>query len=139
MKQIKVFTDGGARGNPGPAGIGCVIYDENSTELKSISKYIGETTNNQAEYSALIEALKWIKDNFTSDIEKIICMLDSQLVVEQLKGNYRVKNQDLAVLFLETKKLCENLDINIEFLHIPRNQNKIADKLVNQALDNYLK
>ncbi|MFA6423180.1 MAG: ribonuclease HI family protein [Patescibacteria group bacterium] len=132
--NLKVYTDGGARGNPGPAGIGIIIKNDDKIIAK-IKKYIGEATNNQAEYQAILSALEFIKANYVGKIDSLLCSLDSQLVVEQLRGNYKVKNQDLAILFLKIKKICEDLDLKIEFVHIPREQNKLADKLVNIAID----
>ncbi|MCL5407167.1 MAG: ribonuclease HI family protein [Patescibacteria group bacterium] len=136
--KIIIFSDGGARGNPGPAGIGCVIQNAN---LKSqISKYIGTTTNNQAEYTAVIEALKWVIANHTVTATSQVAVeveffLDSELVVEQLNGRYKVKNEGLKPLFWQIRDLIMQLGGKVTFKHIPREQNKEADKLVNLAID----
>jgi len=126
-----IFSDGGARGNPGPAGIGAVLYDENKKVIAEISEYLGETTNNQAEYKALIAALK--KANGLG-IKEAACYLDSELVVKQLKREYKVKNKDLAPLFLEIHNLSLNFE-KISYTHIPREQNSVADRLANEAMD----
>lgn len=132
-------TDGGARGNPGPAAIGIVFYDEKESLLHKIGKPIGESTNNVAEYLAVIEALKtvqksqWLKDNHNK--AEIYCRLDSQLVVEQICGRYKVKNEGLKGLYQEVLSLIAEIKAKIYFCHISREENKIADKLVNKALD----
>ncbi len=136
-KTITIFTDGGARGNPGPATIGIVInsrFTENGIEKAETTnqgKFLGSTTNNVAEYSALIEALELIK--MESDAE-IVCNLDSELVVKQLNGQYRVKDENLKQLWQKVKLLQAKFK-NISFKHIPRAQNKLADKIVNEVLD----
>lgn len=130
---LTVYTDGGARGNPGPAGIG-VLIEKNQEQFK-ISKYIGLATNNQAEYQAVIEALKYLIVNFTGSNITAQFYLDSQLVVEQLAGNYKIKNEGLKTLFNEARDLILKLGGQISFTHIPREQNCVADKLVNLAID----
>jgi ribonuclease HI len=126
-----IYTDGGARGNPGPAGIGAVIYNQKGEEMATISKYIGKATNNQAEYQALIAALKKAKD---LNIKEVIVYLDSELIVKQINREYRVKDQDLAKLFLEVHNLILSFK-KIEFFHIKREKNQRADQLANQAMD----
>lgn len=129
--KLTIFTDGGARGNPGPAGIGAVILDEKGSAVAEISEYIGETTNNQAEYKALIAALFKAKELGGQELE---VFLDSELVVKQLNREYRVKDQGLAPLFVQVYNLSLGFK-KIVFKHIRREKNKEADKLVNQALD----
>lgn len=137
-----IHTDGGARGNPGPAGIGVLIELDNQTNSKTdnsdnrveISKYIGEKTNNQAEYEAVIEALKWIHENIKDDIDAEF-LLDSELVVHQLNGKYKVKNEGLKPLFWEARDLVLKLGGRVSFSHISREKNQVADKLVNNAID----
>jgi len=131
MNKYIIFTDGGARGNPGPSGIGAVIYDEKKNVIAEISEYLGEGTNNQAEYKALIAALKRATTLEGQDIE---CYLDSELVVKQLNREYKVKNKDLAPLFLEIHNLSLNFK-KISYTHIPRERNSEADKLANEAMD----
>lgn len=135
MKKIKIYTDGGARGNPGPAGCGVVIYDSQNKKIKEINKFIGKATNNQAEYNALILGLQKAKELKAEEVE---CFLDSQLVVEQLNHNYKIKNPDLGFLFIKVWNLSQFFK-KISFFHIPREKNKEADKLVNEAIDLELK
>lgn len=131
MSKAIIHTDGGARGNPGPAGIGAVIkIGEKVIELK---RYIGEATNNQAEYRALILALEHALEAKVTEAE---CLLDSELVVKQLNREYRVKDKDLAALFVKVYNLSTKFK-KITFKHIYREQNKHADKLVNEAIDNH--
>lgn len=134
MKKIIINTDGGARGNPGPAGIGVVFSSENGKALAKYKEYIGEATNNVAEYRALILALEKSKDFICDEFE---CRLDSELIVKQLKGEYKVKDEKMKDLYSKAQELI--FFRPIKFLHIPREKNKIADKLVNEAIDQALK
>lgn len=129
MKTIEVFTDGGSRGNPGPAGIGVFILPD-----VKFGKYIGQATNNQAEYTAVLEALKYLKENIKEDCI-IKFSLDSQLVVEQLNGNYKLKHDGLKPLFWQIRDLILVLGGRVVFNHVLREKNKIADELVNKAID----
>ncbi|NTU98992.1 ribonuclease HI family protein [Candidatus Falkowbacteria bacterium] len=129
--KLVIFTDGGARGNPGPAAIGAVIRDEKEQVVAEISEYIGETTNNQAEYRAVIAAIAKAKELGAIELD---FYLDSLLVVEQLNGNYKVKNKDLAPLFIQIHNARLGFK-KVTFAHVRREQNKDADKLVNLALD----
>jgi len=141
MNILNIYTDGGARGNPGPAGIGVVFKNGEDESIHSHKEYIGEATNNQAEYAAIIRALelvlksKWFAENNKKEGSKIVCRLDSQLVVEQICGNYKVKNSGISELMSQVKTLLNQIEMPIEFIHIKREQNKLADKLVNQAID----
>lgn len=130
-KEIIIYSDGGARGNPGPAGIGAVLYNNKKERIAEISQYLGIKTNNQAEYIALIEALKKAKELKGVEIQ---AFLDSELIVRQLNREYKVKNKDLAPLFLEVNNLSLGFK-KITFKHIYREENKEADKLANQAMD----
>lgn len=130
MKLIS-FSDGGARGNPGPAGVGAVLFNEKNEIVEELSFYLGETTNNQAEYRALIMALEKAKALGATEME---CYLDSELVVKQLNREYKVKNQDLAPLFLKIHNISLGFK-KITFTHVPREKNSIADGLANQAMD----
>ena len=143
MKELVTFTDGGARGNPGPAGIGVVIYlNENAgtldvekmVVLKKIKKYIGEATNNVAEYTALIVALEAALE---FDIKNVKCVLDSELVVKQLNGEYKIKEPTLQGLAQKVKALARGFE-SVKFSHVRREKNKLADQLVNQAMDEEL-
>jgi len=131
--MIYLNSDGGARGNPGPAAIGIVIRDEENVLEKYSEKLKGKLTNNVAEYLALIKSLELVL-KYTK--EDIICVLDSELVVKQLLGEYRVKDKKLIPLFLEVQKLQENFK-KITYKQVSRNDRfqKIADYLLNQELD----
>ena len=128
MKAI-LHTDGGARGNPGPAGIGVVL--ELDQDKKTFKKYIGESTNNQAEYQALILGLTEAKKAGASEVD---CYLDSELVVKQLKREYKVKNEGLAPLFIQVWNLSQQFK-KVKFFHVFREDNKAADQLVNEAIN----
>lgn len=131
MIKYYIYTDGGARGNPGPAAIGVVIKNEAGENVCEISKYIGEKTNNQAEYTAVIEALQKTKELKADELN---FFLDSELVVKQLNREYKVKDQDLAMMFLKIHNLSMYFK-KIYYNHVPREKNVEADKLVNVALD----
>lgn len=130
MPDYKLYTDGGARGNPGPAGIGFVLYKDGQN-IYEFSKYIGECTNNVAEYTALLAGLTYCVEN---KISKVGCFLDSELVVKQLNGIYKVKHPDMKILY-DKIIILKNTIGDVTFLNIPREQNKQADALVNKALD----
>ncbi|OGG26418.1 hypothetical protein A2960_06080 [Candidatus Gottesmanbacteria bacterium RIFCSPLOWO2_01_FULL_39_12b] len=139
MHKLIIFTDGGARNNPGPAGIGVVIKTEEGKILNKISRKIGQTTNNVAEYTAVIEALEWLKKSsqLSSASWRISCHFysDSTLVVNQLNGKFKVKDSKLRELLLKVRILEQEIKVNIYYNVIPRSQNSQADLLVNQALD----
>ncbi len=131
-KKIIINTDGGARGNPGPAGIGVVIKSENGQILGNFKQYIGEATNNCAEYKALILALQETVKISKETVLEI--RMDSELIVRQMQGQYKIKEPSLKLLAAEVIKLIKNFK-NVTFRHVPREQNKEADKLVNEAID----
>lgn len=139
MKLI-IYTDGASRGNPGPASYGFTISDENGKLWYEEGKYIGQTTNNVAEYTAVLKALKYIKkaEEKSSQKEifhtKIELFADSKLVAEQLLGNYKVKAKHLKPIIEQIKILAVELG-GVTYSHILRSQNTAADKLANQALD----
>lgn len=130
--KIVMYTDGGARGNPGPAAIGVVFPDLK----KEYGEQIGIATNNIAEYKAVIFGLKKVKQLLKDEYENIEIEVrsDSELLVHQMNGKYRVKNENLKHLYIETQNLLGNFK-NVIFVHIPREKNKEADKMVNSALD----
>ena len=132
LKKAIMYTDGGARGNPGIAGIGIVIEDKHGNVIREISQYIGEQTNNVAEYKALSRGLEVALD---LGIKEIICYLDSELVVKQIKGEYKVKNERMIPMYNMVMPLIKKFD-NFEIIHVKRESNKKADKLVNKAIDN---
>lgn len=137
MSQLNVFSDGGARGNPGPAGAGAAINDADGHTLAEVSQPLGTMTNNQAEYWAVVLILEkltaLLKDGYQAD--RVRYQLDSKLIVEQLAGNYRVKHPGLQPLYHRAKELILALPIPIDITHIPRHRNKQADALANQAMD----
>ncbi len=134
MKEIKIYTDGGSRGNPGPAACAFVIY-ENDQILFEKSLFIGTTTNNVAEYSGVLSAIDWC---LMSNVECLISFyLDSELVVKQMKGEYRIKDERLKILYDKIKSSIINHQLSIKFNHVPRAQNARADYLVNQELDQH--
>lgn len=130
--RLTVFTDGGSRGNPGSAAVGVYICDEAGNELEKYSKYIGRATNNIAEYSAVVEAINLIKKYSPQDV---LFKLDSELVVRQLNGDYKVKDPVLKKIYFDIKSLLNDLDAKCLFTHIKREENKVADMLVNIELD----
>lgn len=129
--MYKLFTDGGSRGNPGKAAIGYFLFDKEDKLVDFGGEYIGENTNNNAEYNGLIAGLKLAKKN---DVKEINCNLDSELVVKQLNGEYKVKHPDMQTLFAKVEELKKNFT-EIKFTHVRREFNKHADKMVNTILD----
>lgn len=130
--KLIVYTDGGARGNPGPAGVGVVICDETGNKiLGQYKNYIGKTTNNQAEYAAVVLGLQKAKGLKATEVE---VRLDSELVCSQLSGTFKLKNPDFQDSFIKIWNLKQSFK-KVTFKYIPRTDNKLADKLVNQAID----
>lgn len=139
MQKVTIFTDGGARGNPGPAAAGAVIFDEAGAVVKEVSDYIGETTNNVAEYEALLRILRVaqaIYGDKLSDMEVDIKM-DSELIVRQMQGIYKVKEPSLKERYIQIKEILKSFPHHT-FIHVRREFNKHADTLVNQAIDKAL-
>ena len=133
IENVIMHTDGGARGNPGPAAVGIVIYDgSHHNILWQKGEYIGHTTNNQAEYKALLMGLR---QALMLGVQNVDCRLDSELVVRQMQGKYKVREEGLAPMATEILGLTSKFK-NVSFTHVPREKNKPADKLVNEALDN---
>ena len=137
-KKLTIYSDGGARGNPGPAATGFVVYQDGQPIVK-LGKTIGRATNNVAEYQAVIEALNWLAQNLKGKTFLVNHYVDSQLIVNQLNGLYKIKNAKLRVIILKIKELEQELrqkfDLEIIYSYIPREKNTAADQLVNQALD----
>lgn len=130
--KLRIHTDGGARGNPGPAGIGVNITDAETHEVvEDHAVYLGVTTNNQAEYRAVILALERALALGAKDVEVVT---DSELLVKQANGEYKVKNPDIAKRYLEMKNLCTQIG-KVKFRHVRREYNKRADELSNIAMD----
>lgn len=129
MRALEIYIDGAAKGNPGPAGVGIVICDASGYVLKNISEFIGEATNNVAEYSSLIYALK---EASALKADKIKVMTDSELLYKQLKGEYRVRHANLKPLFEQVRRLLSGFS-DFEIKHIGREYNRGADKLASQG------
>jgi ribonuclease HI len=137
MKKIIIYTDGGSRGNPGPSAIGAVFCNERNQIIKKYSEYLGEMTNNEAEYQAVIFALEKFKALFGKKLAKstdIELKADSELLIKQLNGEYKILDEKIQPLFLKIWNL--KLDFkNVKFKLISREKNQEADRLVNEALD----
>jgi ribonuclease HI len=131
LKQAKLYTDGGSRGNPGPSALGYVIYDMQDNVVKKDSFYLGITTNNQAEYQALKEGLEAAQKMGVREIE---VYMDSLLVVNQMKGLYKVKNRDLWPIYQSIRDMLKDFS-KVSFSHVPRALNAVADSMVNECLD----
>ena len=132
MERLTIYVDGASRGNPGKAGVGVIIYDDKKNVLKKMKQYLGEkTTNNVAEYVALIYALQ---EGLILQAKRLTVYSDSELVVKQLEGSYRIKNELLKIFFKLVEHLREGFE-EVKIKHIDREENKEADKLANQAID----
>lgn len=131
MKTYTCYVDGASRGNPGPAGIGIVIFDATGKIVAQVNKYIGIVTNNVAEYQALILALDTCL-KFTTETVKIF--IDSELILKQVKGIFRVREMHLKQLLNDVISRMSKFNC-VEFKYIPRNKNKLADKLANVAIN----
>jgi len=137
MQKLVIYVDGGARGNPGPAALGVVFCDEKGKVLKKYSQYIGKASNNEAEYQGLIFALKKAKSLLGKEkIKKIPIEIrsDSELLIKQMRGEYKIKTPGIQSLFLTAWNLKIDFK-NLKFSLIPREENKEADRLVNEMLD----
>lgn len=130
-EKIKIYCDGGSRGNPGPAASGVVFLSMNDEVLASFHEYLGVTTNNQAEYRAVVLALRKMKE---MGYQAADFYLDSELVVRQLTGRYKVKNPDLRPIYEHI--IAETTAMDVSFTHVLRALNKLADEQVNICLDN---
>ena len=141
VNSLVIYTDGGARGNPGRAAVGIVIKTETGEVLQEIFRTIGVSTNNVAEYTAVVAALEWLKNNKqiykSTNMQMIQFYLDSVLVVNQLNGKFKVKDSQLRELLLKVRMLEQEVGGQIYYTSIPREKNWQADGLVNRALDNF--
>ncbi len=135
INKIVIYTDGASRGNPGRAGAGFVIYTESGEKLTEGYRYLGIKTNNQAEYEALIMALEKAEEMGADAVE---IRSDSQLLVRQLNGEYRVKSKNIIPLFRRVKELLSIFG-SVQFTHVPREQNREADALANRGVDEGLR
>jgi ribonuclease HI len=136
-EKIIIYTDGGSRGNPGPAALGVVIKDTKGQTIKSYGEALGKTTNNEAEYEAVVFALKKMKALMGKKKTKNLIVevfMDSELIVNQLNGKYKIEEDRLIIPFIKIWNL--KMDFNfVSFHHVPREQNREADRMVNEALD----
>ena len=132
MGKLTVNVDGGARGNPGPAAIGVVVRNDDGAVVEQVGETIGRTTNNVAEYRALLRGLELATAHGADEVELIG---DSELVVRQIEGRYKVKHADMKELHAQAKAMLANFD-SWSIRHVKRGQNADADALVNEALDN---
>jgi len=132
---MEIFSDGGARGNPGPAACAFVVFEDKQV-LHKEAKYLGRATNNQAEYNGVLLALNWL---VTSSVKYpasgIEFFVDSELVAKQIMGIYRVKDKSLKELYLKVSEILKKIPVTVSFRNIPRTKNKLADFLVNKTLD----
>lgn len=138
MSVLKINTDGGSRGNPGPAAAGIVIYDDRR-QIHQFSQYLGVTTNNQAEYQAVNLALDYLINNpqLVTSYSSVEFILDSELVVRQINGQYRVKHPDLIPVYQNIKVKLSQLSLTVVFTHVKRHLNHDADAILNQELDSH--
>ncbi len=132
MKELTIFTDGASRGNPGRASCGFVVL-EGETLITQQGKYLGIQTNNTAEYTGVIEALKWVFTNLGTEVI-IRFRMDSMLVAHQMKGEWKIKHEHIRNLYYTAKQLEEKFP-SVTYTHIPREQNSRADAMANSALD----
>lgn len=132
--SFQVYTDGGARGNPGPAASGVVVFDEKKALQYEEAHFLGEHTNNEAEYEAFLRSLRWVSEH-QNQAKNVRWHLDSLLVVEQLTHHWKIKEARLRILAQQAWQLLAKLTIPYQIVHVPRAQNAHADALVNRALD----
>ena len=130
MDDVVIYCDGGSRGNPGPSALGVVIKTTKGEIIEEIGEFLGEQTNNYAEYMAVVKALEFVK---AKNISKARFYLDSELVVKQLNGLYKIKSDNIKHLNQRVNELRSGLDVSFE--HVYRENNKEADAIVNQVLD----
>jgi ribonuclease HI len=131
LRRLILFTDGAARGNPGPAGAGVCVLDASGKEVAHIRRYLGDATNNVAEYSALVVGLERARELGAREVE---VRSDSELLVRQMIGKYRVRNENLREFFERAKQLEASFE-RVEYTHVPRDENVVADRLANEAID----
>lgn len=135
MSKLSIYSDGGARGNPGPAAAAFVVLNENQDVLHKEAKYLGDKTNNYAEYQGVLLALNWLVENGSKINEDINFFMDSELVVKQINGLYKVKEPTLQTLHQTVKSLLLKIKVKVFFQNILREKNKLADSLVNEEMD----
>lgn len=134
--KVKIFTDGGSRGNPGTAGFGVVVMANNDQVVYKTSQYLGVKTNNEAEYGGLINALEWLRENESElSINEAEFNADSELMVKQMQGLYKVKATNLRDLNKQARELLMHIKSKVSFNAIRREYNSLADELANEAMD----
>lgn len=140
MRELRIFTDGGARGNPGPAATGVYIESGSGEKIAEFGNYLGEATNNVAEYMAVFNAFSFLVENrnLLDTDTKIIFFMDSNLIRSQLTGVFKIKNANLKTLFYKIKEKEREIGLPVEYNFVPREKNKKADKMVNVTLDRNL-
>lgn len=131
---LKIYCDGGARGNPGPAAAAFVVEKKGKVIFKN-TKFLGKATNNVAEYSAVLLAMKWLSKFSDKTLDEVRFVLDSELVAKQLAGLFKIKNENLISLYFSVKEEEKKIPLRISFAAVPRNKNRLADLLVNMTLD----
>ncbi|RCK72466.1 MAG: Ribonuclease HI [Ignavibacteriae bacterium] len=134
--NLVAYIDGASRGNPGESGIGVIIKDEKRNIIDKISGYIGKTTNNIAEYTALITCLRRVKE---LNLDSLTVYSDSELLVRQIQGKYKVRNARLKLLFEDVRKLLNEANFEFKIKHIDREENREADQLANAGIDSRFK
>ncbi len=132
--NLSIYCDGGSRGNPGEAASAFIVFDQNQQLVFQQGFLLGQTTNNQAEYQAVVAALSWLQSQ-PNNLQAVNFYLDSLLVVNQINGKYRIKDTNLKQKYLQIIKILDQLKLQIKFIHIPRSNNFRADALVNSTLD----
>ncbi len=134
--HIIIHTDGGSRGNPGPAASAFTVHTENNEILHEESRFLGSTTNNVAEYTALRMAMEWLNDNASKlGVQKVDVLMDSELVIKQMRGEYKIKDGNLSLIAVQIKRIERELQLSPTYIHVRRAENARADQLVNERLD----
>ena len=136
--QYVLYADGGARGNPGPAGSGAVVFDGAGKRVVEVSDYLGVATNNIAEYEAVLRGLSALSEAFPEghfSHHEVLVRMDSKLVIEQMKGAYKVKHPNLIPRHISVRNLIARKFGKVAFEHVPRERNRDADALANEAMD----
>jgi len=133
--QLKIYTDGGSRGNPGISGAGIHVEDQDKKIIFQQSLFLGKKTNNESEYLAFFSALEWLKTFTSPSIDKVSCFLDSKLVVEQINKRWKIKEDRLRKLALQCWQILAVLPYSVEIKHVVRAKNEAADRLANEAMD----
>lgn len=134
--HIIIHTDGGSRGNPGPAASAFTVHSPQNEVIHEASMYLGVATNNVAEYTALRMSMEWVLQNKSNmDISQVDIVMDSELVVKQMRGEYKIKDITLQKIAAEVKRIEKDLSVAVTYAHVRRAENARADELVNQSLD----